>query len=311
MRLEDNLRQIFWQNSSLRNEALTVIEQCLEQLPFGFPCSSTLSVLEKSYTEAPNLHIDTARKLIDIIAMISIRSGRPDFFSVVEVVTVLLGIFSQRGIAQFGSAVESMFLRFSHSLQLLPVMSESCLRNYSRETLNMFLPNENEILLSAGKALCLKAMMSTFVWQYGSQTEIEHVWDCVRLTIEARRIETIHASLAERIIAVGFVGVVHPLNNAEIGAMLKAIACPLNNAVNASDVEFCKALCALITSILSHQSVIKYIRTLFRTDFDYIVRTYITLRSTLNRCNFNASRVFLDAVVQAKVSLDAIFRLTS
>jgi hypothetical protein len=308
MRLEDSLRQIFWQNSSVRKEALTVILQCLEQLPFGFHCSSTLSVLEKSYTEAPNLHLGTARKLIDIISMISIRSRRPDFFSLVEVVTVLLGIFSQHGVARFVLTVESMFLRFS---LLLPALSESCMRNYSRETLNMFLPNENEILLSAGKALCLKAMMRTFVWQYGSQTEIENLWDCVRLTIETRRIETIHASLAERIIAVGFVGVVHPLNNAELGAMLKAIACPLNNAVNASDVGFCKALCALITSILSHQSVLNYLRTLILTDLDYIVRTFLTLRSTLNRCNFNASRVFLDAVVRAKVALDAIFFPTS
>jgi hypothetical protein len=110
MRLEDSLRQIFWQNSSVRKEALTMIEQCLEQLPFGFHCSSTLSVLEKCYTKAPNLHIDSARKLIDIITMISTRSGRPDFFSVVEVVTVLLGIFSQHGVVRSGSAVESMFL---------------------------------------------------------------------------------------------------------------------------------------------------------------------------------------------------------
>jgi hypothetical protein len=311
MRLEDSLRQIFWQNSSLRNEALTVIEQCLEQLPFGFHCSSTLSVLEKSYTEAPNLHIDSARKLIEIMTMISTRSGRPDFFLVVEVVTVLLGTISQHGIAQFASAVESMFVRFSNSLQMLSV-SETCMRNYSRQTLSMFLPNENEILLTAGKALCLQAIVGTLLWKYGSgSTEIEKVWRCVRITIEIGRIEAIHASLAHKIHATGFEGFVHRNQTVELGAMLKAVVCPLDNAVNESDVKFCRTLCALITSILSDQSVMNYIRSLKSTDNDYIERTFLNLRSALYKCNFNDSRTFLEDVAHAKEAMDAIMVIPS
>ena len=311
MKLEANLPKIFSEDSSVTANAFNAIEQCFQQQAVGIHYPSALSVLAKSYTDnggAPNF--DSAKKVVEIMTMISTCSLHPAFFTVVEVVNVLLGIVTQYGATRCDLAFNGMLKGFSESV---PMGSDSSMRNYSDETLTMFLPNEDEILLSAGKALFLKAIIGTFIWNCGSQTKLENVWFCVRIIVETENMDEIHASLAQKILTIGFGGVVqHPLYNVEIGAMLKTVECPLKKAIDAGDIEFCLTLCALITSILSYQSVMKYIRSLKSIDPDYAVLTVAKLRSTLNNIDSDFGNLlclcptFLDAVTQAKELMDKI-----
>jgi hypothetical protein len=292
--MEANFPKIFSANPYLRDGAFAVIKECLEH-PSGVDVFSTLYVLGRSYDEngGDHVHLESAKKLIEIMKMISvICNGYPDFFSNVEVVKILLGIISQHGASEFDVAVECMFQRFSQSFLMTRINpqwrapdicmeSELFLNSCSDLTLKKFFPDENEKLLTAGKALCLKAMVGTFIWIYGSLHVKKRAWTCVRVAFEAGYVEAIHASLAKmlidndvRFILVGIV---------QLGAMFKAIVPILSKAKDECNGQLFIALCSLLTTIMSNPTVIEYLLSLSVVDPSYVLLARVELWSILEK----------------------------
>jgi hypothetical protein len=289
--MEANFYRIFSRVSHTRNTAFAVIKECVQQLPFDHIPSmtiheqdifSTLSVLGRPYDLKGgdhDLHLDSAKKLIGIMGMISARIPYPRFFSKAGPVKVLPGIFSQHGVSRFDEAVECMFQTYSESLYMthknpdqrrnIYTASDKFLRMSSDLTLIKFLPGDNETFLSAGKALCLKAMVGTFIWKYGSENGTTTVWACVFMSIRTGNMEAIHASLALKIIAEGSLSA----GDEDLGTMFKAIVPLLNNAQYACNSCLFMALCKLLTTILANSPFIDYLRGRLSADpSDHFVR---------------------------------------
>jgi hypothetical protein len=340
LRMEANLPNIFSEDSAARDTAFSVVTEILQHSP-GVDVSSAMLVLGRSYDEKGGDHVllDSAKKLIKIMTMVAVRDEDPSFFSNVEVVKVLLGIFSQHGVSEFDEAVEYMFHRFSQSISLAKIFRKDRVIEYffqladfnlileSDNTLREFFPTENEEFLIASKALCLKAMVGTFIWKFCCDTERENVWDYVRMAFEAGHVEAVHASLARKIIAVGG----SSIGNEELGAMLKAVVPILGNAKDARDGGLCVALCALLTTLLANPSFFNNLRILLSLDPNYVgyilsakddvlegyqrIGKYLyksftlaveKLRSILEKCDFDPSPVFADGVAQAQLAIGSI-----
>jgi hypothetical protein len=317
--MEANFPKIFSEIPFLRDGAFAVIKECLEH-PSGVDVSSTLYALGRSYDEngGDHVHLESAKKLIEIMKMISvICNGYPDFFSNVEIVKILLGIISQHGASEFGEAVECMFHRFSQSFLMTRVnpqgratdhiclATELFLNSCSDLTLKMFFPDENEKLLTAGKALCLKALVGTFIWICGSLRVKERAWTCVRVAFEAGYVEAIHASLAKmlidndvRFILVGIV---------QLGAMFKAIVPILNKAMDECNGRLFTALCRLLTTIMSNPTVIEYLRSLSVVDPSYVMFARIELRSILEKyfSDPNPDQEFAHSMEMVRLAVEA------
>lgn len=320
--MEANFYRIFSRVSHTRNTAFAVIKECVQQLPFDHIPSmtiheqdivSTLSVLGRSYDlkGGDHLHLDSAEKLIGIMGMISARIPYPRFFSKAGPVKVLLGIFSQHGVSRFDEAVECMFQTYSESLYMthknpdqrrnICTASDKFLRMSSDLTLIKFFPGDNETFLSAGKALCLKAMVGTFIWKYGSENGKTIVWAWVFMSIRTGNMEAIHASLAQKIIAEGSLSV----GNEDLGTMFKAIVPLLNNAQYTCNSCLCMALCKLLTTILANSPFIDYLRGhLYADPSDHFVSPLNMLLSILENCDLWPD--FADCVEEARLAIESI-----
>jgi hypothetical protein len=99
--MEVNLPSIFSENSTMRAAGFSIVIQILQNAPPGVNVSRMMSVLGRSYDEkggGDRVDIDSARKAIEIMYMVAERDVYPRFFSKVEVVKVLPGIFSKHGV---------------------------------------------------------------------------------------------------------------------------------------------------------------------------------------------------------------------
>jgi hypothetical protein len=117
--MEANLPSIFSENSTIRTAAFSAVIQILKNVP-RVDVSRMMSVLGRSYDEkgGDRVDIDSARKAIEIMHIVAVRDVYPGFFSEVEVVKVLLGIFSKHNgvLSGFDESVELMFRRFSEAI---------------------------------------------------------------------------------------------------------------------------------------------------------------------------------------------------
>jgi hypothetical protein len=339
--MEVNLPSIFSENSTMRTAGFSIVIQILQNAP-GVNVSRMMSVLGRSYDEkgGDRVDIDSARKAIEIMYMVAERDVYPRFFSKVEVVKVLLGIFSKHGVLPgFDESVESMFRGFSNAIcsakvnrrdhQVLKYFFRLANFNLmldSRDTIRKYLPSGNEEILSPGKALCLKGMVGTFIWKLGSEREMQKVWNCVRIVFETQQhVEAIHAALAQKLIAVNYV------SNEELSILFTAIAPVLEKAKDARNGGLCRALCALLTTLLMNKYFVYNIRTLLCLNSDYAVNLFsakygvlddndkllinlykkfvITrekLQSILAKCDFDDSSLFAHSVAHAKLAVDSI-----
>ncbi|KAE8057035.1 hypothetical protein FH972_013757 [Carpinus fangiana] len=338
--MEVNLPSIFSENSTMRAAGFSIVMQILQNAT-GVNVSRIMSVLGRSYDEkgGDRVDIDSARKAIEIMHMVAVRDVYPRFFSKVEVVKVLLGIFSKHGVLSgFDESVESMFRRFSnaicfakanqrdhHVLKYFFRLANFNLMLDSQDTIRNYLPSGNEEILSPGKALCLKGMVGTFIWKLSSQREMQKVWNCVRIVFETQHVEAIHAALAQKLIAVNYV------SNEELSILFTAIAPVLENAKDARNGGLCRALCALLTTLLMNKYFVYKIRALLCLNSNYAVNLFsakygvlddndkllinlykkfvITrekLQSILAKCNFDDSPLFAHSVAHAKLAVDSI-----
>jgi hypothetical protein len=125
--MEVNLPSIFSENSTMRAAGFSIVIQILQfqNAPPGVNVSRMMSVLGRSYDEkgGDRVDIDSTRKAIEIMHMVAERDVYPRFFSKVEVVKVLLGIFSKHNgvLSGFDESVESMFRGFSNAISFAKV----------------------------------------------------------------------------------------------------------------------------------------------------------------------------------------------
>jgi hypothetical protein len=344
--MEANLPSIFSENSTIRTAAFSVVIQILKNVP-KVDVSRMMSVLGRSYDEkgGDRVDIDSARKAIEIMHMVAVRDVNPGFFSEVEVVKVLLGIFSKHNgvLSGFDESVDSMFRRFSeaiyfaksktlgdgfdHLLKYFFRLSDDNLMLDSQATISKYLPSGNEEILSPGKALCLKGMVGTFIWDHCPDEDIEKVWNCVRLVFETQHqhVEAIHASLAQKLITENCV------SNKELTTLFAAIPLLLENATDTRNGGICTALCALLTTILAVEYFIDNTRTFLSLNFQYAVYLFGAkdgvledddqlvldvfkkiviarekLQSILAKCDFDDSSSFAQSVAHAKFAVDSI-----
>jgi hypothetical protein len=348
--MEVNLPSIFSENSTMRTAAFSVIIQILKNVP-RVDVSRMMSVLGRSYDEkgGDRVDIDSARKAIEIMHIVAVRDVYPRFFSKVEVVKVLLGIFSKHNgvLSGFDESVDSMFRRFSeaiffaklrlplicsceidgfddHLLKYCFQMSNFNLMRDSEATIRKYLPSGNEEILSPGKALCLKGIVGTFIWYLSSEEDNQKVWNCVRVVFETQHVEAIHASLAQKLIAV------NAISKTELPMLFMAIPPLLENAKDTRNGGLCRALCALLTTILGVEYFICYTRIILTLNFDYavylfsakdgvlddtdklvlnefkkLVITREKLQSILAKCDFDDSSSFAHSVAHAKFAVDS------
>jgi hypothetical protein len=197
----------------------------------------------------------------------------------------------------------------------------------SQATISTYLPSGNEEILSPGKALCLKGMVGTFIWDHCPDEDIEKVWNCVRLVFETQHqhVEAIHASLAQKLITENCV------SNKELTTLFAAIPLLLENATDTRNGGICTALCALLTTILAVEYFIDNTRTFLSLNFQYAVYLFGAkdgvledddqlildvfkkiviarekLQSILAKCDFDDSSSFAQSVAHAKFAVDSI-----
>jgi hypothetical protein len=112
------LPRIFSSSSYERKVGFVQIKKWLEQPPSEADIDSTLLVLGEAYSDngRNGVHHDSAKKLIEIIKMISVRCGQPYFIASSLVVKILLAIIDQYGAFEFDKAIACMFQRISESM---------------------------------------------------------------------------------------------------------------------------------------------------------------------------------------------------
>lgn len=335
--MEVNLPSIFSENFTTRTAGFSIIIEILRDVP-GVNVSRMMSELGRSYDDkgGDSVDMDSARKAIEIMSMVAVHNVYPRFFSKVEVVKVLLGILSKHGVSGwFGESVELMFQSFSIFIHSARVNQRYHVPRYffplsrlnlmldSQETIRKYLPGGNEEILSPGKALCLKGIVGTFIWTLGSEKEMQNVWNCVRIVFETQHVEAIHASLAEKLIAV------NSASNEDLSILFTAIAPLLEKAKDARNGELCRALCELLTTILVGEYFTRNIRTLLCLNSNYaaylfgakdgvldendrlilsLYKKFVLarekLQSILAKCDFDNSLWF--GVACAKLAIDLI-----
>ncbi|KAE8056615.1 hypothetical protein FH972_013370 [Carpinus fangiana] len=344
--MEVNLPSIFSENSTMRTTAFSVVMQILQNVP-TVDVSQMMSVLGRSYDEkgGDRVDIDSAKKAIEIMHMVAVRDVYPGFFSEVEVVKVLLGIFSKHNgvLSGFDESIELMFQRFSEAIYFAKSKSKGegfdhLLKHFfrlsnlslildSQATISKYLPSGDEEILSPGKALCLKGMVGTFIWDLCSDDEIERVWNCVRIVFKTQHqhVEAIHTSLAQKLITENFI------SNRELTTLFTAIPPLLENAKDTRNGGLCTALCALLTTILGVEDFMDNTCTFLSLNFHYAVYLFSAkdgvledtdqlvlnvfkklviarekLQSILAKCDFDDSSLFAQSVAHAKLAVDSI-----